>query len=93
MEKLTYNSLGQWTLHKADPTKRDYKDFHGRKDGQLTHDYDQKGKLHAFANRRPQPQMSDHRLKGEVPTPKISAYQSQNPSLEDDSESPKIDRI
>ena len=91
MEYTIFNALGQWSLSK---TKLDYKDFHGRKDGQLPKDLGTKGMLHgAKGNNKPQPHMSDHNMKSQMPTPKISSYASRNPSLEDDSPSPKIDNI
>ena len=88
MEYTTFNALGQWSLSKA---KLDYNDFKGRKDGQLPKDVGTKGMLHNTL--RMKPHMSQHKMEGKVPTPKISSYASRNPSLEDDSPSPKIDNI
>jgi len=91
VEYATFNALGQWSLNK---TKLDYNDFHGRRDGQLPQDFGTKGSLRGSkGNNKPRPQMSDHHMKGHVPRPKISAYASRNPSMEDDSPSPKIDNI
>jgi hypothetical protein len=92
MEFTTFNSLGQWALHKSDSL--DYNDFHGPKTGELPKDFGTKGTLRgAGNNKRPKPQMSDHKMEGQTPIPKISSYASHNPSLEDDSPSPKIDNI
>jgi hypothetical protein len=92
MEFTTFNSLGQWSLHKS--SKLDFNDFRGPKTGDLPKDSDTKGMLHgAGNNKRPKPQMSDHKMEGQVPTPKVSSYASRNPSLEDDSPSPKIDNL
>lgn len=91
MEYTTFNALGQWDLRKA---KLDYKDYHGPKDGQLPKDRGTKGLVPGPKGRNnPQPQMSEHKMSGKVPTPKVSSYASENPSLEDDSPSPYIDNI
>jgi hypothetical protein len=92
-EHVTLNSLGQWTLHKGN-AGLDYNDFHGPKDGQLPKDTGTKGMLRGQPNvKPPQHATSDHKMEGKVPIPKVSAYASHNPSLQDDSPSPKIDNI
>ena len=82
MEFTKYNSLGQWTLCKSDDTL-DYKDYSGPKTGELPKDIRAKGSLRGGSNRRSQKQVSDHKLEGKVPIPKLSSYAAKNPSLED----------
>jgi hypothetical protein len=82
MEFTKYNSLGQWTLCKSDDAL-DYKDYTGKKTGELPTDFGTKGMLRGGSNRKSKKQMSDHRLDGKVPTPKLSGYAARNPSFED----------
>jgi hypothetical protein len=91
MDVLSYNSLGQWSLTKS-RGELDYKDYRRNIDNQglLEADHGGKGKLHATSNTQPPRQTSKQKMEGKVPVPTISAYASQNPSLEDKSKSPKI---
>lgn len=89
MEFTKYNSLGQWTLCKSEDSL-DYKDYTGNKTGHLPKDFGIKGSLRGSGNRRAQKQMSDHKMEGKVPTPKLSSYAAKNPSLEDASAAENI---
>lgn len=82
MESTKYNSLGQWTLCKSEDSL-DYKDYTGTKTGNLPKDHGTKGSLRGGSNRRSQKQMSEHKMQGKTPTPKLSSYAAKNPSLED----------
>lgn len=97
MEHLSFSDRGQWTLTKSSPASayvHNFADYRDNATGELPKDYGKKGGLHgAKGSNMPPRQMSDDRMKTKTPTPKISAFNSRNPSLEDDSVSDKIDRI
>jgi hypothetical protein len=82
MEFTKYNLNGQWTLCKSDDAL-DYNDYTGKKSGELPKDHGTKGSLRGGSNKRSQKQMSDHKMEGKTPTPKLSSYAAKNPSLGD----------
>lgn len=95
MEYLEFNSGSQWSLNKtSDPTKRNFNDYHSaNRGGELPVDRGTKGHLGYTQNTKRANQMSPEKMDRKMPTPKISSYHSRHPSLEDDSSSPKLDRI
>lgn len=93
-EYLSFNSLGQWTLNKSvDPTTRDFNAYHKPNDSFLHVNWNLRGKVANNVNSKYTSHMSQEKMDRKMPTPKISQYQSRNPSLEDDSASPNIDRL
>lgn len=81
MESLTFNSGGQWSLHKSsDPDADNFNSYSQHtKDGSLPVDRGTKGMLHNVGNVRAQKHTSPEKMAGKVPQPVRSADDANNP--------------
>lgn len=78
MEKLEFNSGGQWSLVKSGD-QDDYKSFRVSSQGALPQDNGTKGMLHNSSNTRPPKKQSPEKMTGKVPQPVRSADDDNNP--------------